>query len=149
MKTNVLILYKRDNPIITNAEGKVEYADKDFSFSFGEGTQAHYSCSITWRNQFFVFGGTADRKQISILNGCQLERIGSLAFDQYYGGCANVGDEAIYLCFNQEPADNKKCRFGVDPLGDFREVEESFYPHRETKIGASNGNLVIFNKNLK
>ena len=137
MKTNVLILFNTQNPIITNAEGKVEYADKDFSFSFGEGTQALFSCSITWRNQFFVFGGKADRKQISILNGCQLERIGSLAFDQYYGGCANVGDEAIYLCFNQEAADNKKCRFGVDPLGEFREVEKSLYPHRETRIRAS------------
>ena len=144
MKTSVLILnqIKKEyfTPIITNADGKIEYADKDFNFSFGKDTEVSFSCSVTWRGQFFVFGGEANRRQISILNDCQLERIGSLSFDHYYGGCGNVDDEEIYLCFNIDSADNKKCRYGVDPLGEFIEIEESFYPHLETgRIGASNG----------
>ena len=43
-------------------------------------TEAYYSCSITWKNQFHVFGGYSYFRQISRLNGYKLERIGSLDF---------------------------------------------------------------------
>ena len=121
------------------------YADKDFSFSFGKDTEVSHSCSLTWRDQFFIFGGRADRRQISILSNCQLERIGSLSFEHHYGGCGNVDDREIYLCFNRASADQKRCRYGVDPLGEFLGVEESLYPHHVTsRIGASNGLFVMF-----
>ena len=119
--------------------GNVEYAEDDFEFSLGANTEVYYSCSLTWRGRFFVFGGDKQKKQISIINGCRLERVDSLDFDQTYGGCANVNDQSIYLCFNREPADNKKCRVANDPFGTFQEIEETAYNHKETLIGASRG----------
>ena len=57
-KNSVLVLstyqgYKA--PVITNANGREHY---DFFFRFGESTSVYYSCSMTFKNQFFVFTHT-------------------------------------------------------------------------------------------
>ena len=90
---------------------------------------------------FFVFGGNTQKTQISIINGCRLERVDSLDFDQTYGGCTNVNDQSIYLCFNYASADYKKCRVTNDPFGTFEEIEETVYNHKQTLIGASRGKI--------
>ena len=140
LNTSVLILSKSHRQIITDAMGNVEYAEDDFEFSLGENTEVYYSCSLTWRGRFFVFGGDKQKKQISIINGCRLERVDSLDFDQTYGGCANVNDRPSY-CFNYASADYKKCRVANDPFGTFEEIEETVYNHKQTLIGASRGKI--------
>ena len=78
---------------------------------FDQDTEAYCSCSISWQNQFFVFGGSSQRRQISKLIGCELTRVGTLDFDHYRGGCANVADNQLYLCFNiGTSTDSKNCR---------------------------------------
>ena len=141
LNTSVLILSPaRDKPeYIRDATGNVKLAGVDFEFSLGQDTEVFYSCSLTWRGQFFIFGGDKEKSQISTINGCRLERVGSLAFDQTYGGCANVNDQSIYLCFNSAPADYKQCRVANDPFETFHEIDETVYNHRETLIGASRG----------
>ena len=62
-------------------------------------TEAYYSCSITWTNKLYIFGGHIDQRQISRLDGYHLKRIGTLDFDHYLGGCTVMNDESIYLCF--------------------------------------------------
>ena len=56
--------------IITNAVGQVEHPLSDFMFLYGPGTEIDMSCSLTWRGEFYVFGGNAQSTQISKL-GCQ------------------------------------------------------------------------------
>ena len=45
--------------------------------------------------------------------------------------------EYIYLCFNDEENDSKRCRFASSPNGPFEELPASLYPHRKTKIATN------------
>ena len=93
-------------------------------------------------NEFYVIGGTSDysgdKRQISKLNGCQLDRIGTLDFDHSFAACTVFDESLIYLCFNNNSADYKKCRVGSDPLGDFTETPSTTHDHRVINIAASN-----------
>ena len=56
-----------------------------------------------------------------------------------------MNDQSIYLCFSYgEEADSKKCRVGNEPAGSFTEVSESIFPHRRTRIGASQGLFYLY-----
>ena len=123
-------------PVITDAYGKV---DTDFNFEFGANTSVHKSCSLMYKNEFFVFGGSntygSDQRQISKLSGCRLERIGTLDFNHHLGACTGVRDTRIYLCFNY--FDTKKCRYAENPLDTFTEAASSVFEHQVTSIAAS------------
>ena len=140
--TSILVLntvYSSNIPLITDSTGKAEYAGTDFSFTYGSNTEAKYSCSITWRGDFFIFGGYSETTQIAKLNGCVLERVGSLAFNHKHGACSNVNDEWIYLCFNDQSGDYKKCRRSNNPLGSFQSIADSEEDHKSAKIGSNKG----------
>ena len=94
-------------PVLTNAAAR---NDKNFYFSIGEEAQVQFSCSLTWENELYVFGGNTKKRQISkVTSACRLEQIGQLTFDHFFGDCVNVANNKIVLCFNY---DNgwKKCR---------------------------------------
>ena len=139
VKTSVLVLSTSDRtnpPVITDANGRFD--TNNFLFMYGENTWAHYSCSLTFRNQFYLFGGDQGyTRQISRLNGCSIERIGSLDFESSWGGCANVNDDRIYLCFSRDKDDYRTCRYAVDPVGEFTIAEQSLHPHQGIRIAAS------------
>ena len=140
--TSILVLntWKTENiPLITDSTGKVEYAGTDFSFLYGSSTEAKFSCSISWRGEFYIFGGYYKTTQIAKLNGCVLERVGSLAFIHYYGACSNVNDEWIYLCFNVIGDEYRKCRRSNDPLGSYQTIAESKADHNKAKLGSNKG----------
>ena len=131
-------------PVITDSSGKTEYAYEDFDFEFGRLTQVAGSCSVTYRGDFYVFGGypfpltrQISKVSDSKLKGCSLKRIGSLDFDFYSGGCAAVNEEAIYLCFDWD--DRNRCHVGADPVGPFSNVTESQFAHVDTRIAANEG----------
>ena len=79
-------------------------------------------------------------KQISMVDDCTLKRVGQLAFNHIRGGCANVADRLIYLCFNVETNiisdEYKKCRYSTSPLGDFDQISDSNHYHAITRIAA-------------
>ena len=108
---------------------------------FDENVQVSESCSVTWRNQFYVFGGSENKRQISQLTGCKLSLIGTLAFDHNYADCSIAGEDIIYLCFDYN--DSKKCRSAADPLGNFSEIPLSTFEHRETRIASSNSKFCV------
>ena len=142
-RTDMLILntYSTLNvPVISNASGR---DDRNFYFLMGENTQVYHSCSLTWRNEHFVFGGSSQKRQISQIVGCELKRVGSLAFDHYFGACTTVGNSLIYLCFNYESGDYKKCRMATSPMGQFEEINPSTDDHEYTRIAASDCRLRI------
>ena len=136
-KKTVLVLNTYNGwrlPILVDVNGR---NDGNIFMVFDEDTEVRNSCSLTWRGEFFVFGGN-QKRQISKLTGCRLSLIGTLAFDHYIGTCSNVGGQAIYLCFNANNADDyKKCRSATDPLGNFIEVPLSTFEHRDTRIASS------------
>ena len=59
-------------PVLTNAAGR---EDKDFNFEIDKEAEVFYSCSLTWQNELYVFGGRPKKTQISKVQSCQLEPI--------------------------------------------------------------------------
>ena len=108
---------------------------------FGEETQVSGSCSVTYRNRFYVFGGWNQKRQISEVAQCELKRIGTLGFDHDEAACSNVDDREIYLCFDWN--NRKQCRSAVDPLGNFTEIPLSTYSHESTSTAASPSKSLI------
>ena len=132
----VLVLNSYDNgwrqPLLVDAKGR---KDQNIDMVFGPHTSCYQSCSVTYRNRFYVFGGWNDKRQISEVMERKMRNIGSLDFDYYDGGCSNVDDREIYLCFYDRGF--KKCRSGVDPRGKFTVITYSRYEHGRTRIAAS------------
>ena len=121
--------------MLTNAFGK---DDRDVNFVIDDGIEIYKSCSLTWRGEHFVFGDHNKRNQIAKIIGCQLKSVGELPFSHYYGGCANMADSRVYLCFNvYGSSDYKKCRVANSPLGQFEETTQSYERHRYTRVAAS------------
>jgi hypothetical protein len=126
----VLNTYSHENaPVIINQDVH------DFYFELGQGTEVYASCSITWQNQHFIFGGDKEKRQISQIKGCQLERVSNLKLAHTRGACVNVLDEMVYLCFDWN--NTKKCLKSDHPLGDFEPTENTQYRHGYTRIATS------------
>ena len=129
-------------PVITDSSGRAEYAGKDFDFSFGPKTKVSNSCSITYRGNFYVFGGSSKR-QISKVIDCSLKRVGTLSFNFEYGACTTVNEDVIYLCFDKDHT--KQCFAGADPVGSFTKITRSNFDHRATRISSNEGSFEPFN----
>ena len=149
-KTDILVL-SNDNklnvPIIINGSGKEE---RNFFFVLGNGTEVYRSCSLTWQNRHFVFGGNNEKTQISMVDDCTLKLVGQLAFHHWSGGCANVDNRLIYLCFNSDNSDDyKKCRYSTSPLGEFEQISDSNHKHSYTRIAADKCKFHIIDHGYK
>ena len=119
-------------------------------------SSAWLSCSISWKNQWHIFGGAVSEnkaRQISSLDGTKLTNIGSLSFDHQLGACSTIG-ETIYLCFNSMAKwsmsiskamtaanEFKRCRRANSPKGTFTEIALSSHNHMETQTSASESKL--------
>ena len=155
--TSILILNdqsERNIPVITDSTGKTEYAGQDFNFHSGYRTEIKQSCSVTFRGEFYVFGGDFGKKmekQIAKVTDCSLKRIGNLRFDFSSGTCAVVNEESIYLCFGYKTGSGgwqKQCYVGADPVGSFSKINQSQFKHGYTRIATNQGNhfdLDVFN----
>ena len=132
INTDILILYSYGVPVLTNASGK---DNRDVNFVIDDDVEVDASCSLTWRGEHFVFGGENKRNQIAKIIGCELKNVGELPFEHRYGGCANMADNRVYLCFDFYSS--KKCRVANSPLGQFEETTQSYESHRNTRIAAS------------
>ena len=105
-----------------------------------QNTESGCSCSVTWENQLFVFGGCTKKRQISKLVGYNLKAIGSLPFDHWWATCTNMANKKLFLCFNDNSYDTRKCRWTDEPLGDFQQVSLSKYDHqRGSRISSMAG----------
>ena len=67
-------------PRLTNSNGK----DDRIDFKFGEDTEVHESCSLTWRGEHYVFGGRYESRQISKIIGCELRNIGKYSIQAIF-----------------------------------------------------------------
>ena len=126
-----LVSFKWEQPLLVDAKGR---HDRN-RMSKDENTELHNSCSVTYHNRFYVYGGDWLTKQISEVTQCGVRRIGTLDFRHLLGSCSNVGDQEIYLCFDK--GDIRQCRSGVDPVGKFTEIAPSTYDHYRSRTSAS------------
>ena len=137
--TSVLILntFTSRIPIITDLAGTVKSGGTDFGFEYGTDTQVKYSCSITWKGAFYMFGGDSEKTQISVVDNCKLTRVGTLPFQLYLGACTNVNDQEFYLCFDLN--NPFKCYKGTEPDGSFSSIANSLENHKYTRIAHNQG----------
>ena len=111
---------------------------EEIDFEFGGNTEVYKSCSLQWQNSYYVFGGFYERRHVSIVNGNQLERKGTLDFDFSYGGCTVLPkDQSILLCFDWD--ETKLCRQSYDPLGSFIRIITSSFHHSQIRIASVDG----------
>ena len=135
-KSAVLILNTANDlniPLITDMDGRVE----PVNFQYGPFTEAEGSCSIVFKGRAFVYGGAGIEqwRQISVVDSCQLTRVGTLPADMSYGACTTIGEELIYLCFDL--GHTKTCRVGYNPVGMFDLIPDSTFIHNQIRIAAS------------
>ena len=100
--------------------------------------EAFGACSISWRNQLYIFGGAGE--QVSKLIGYKLKRIGYLWFKYQYGTCSVMNNQYVYLCFSRYLTSDltyKGCRRSTGPLETYSAVTLSKYDHREAQISCS------------
>ena len=97
------------------------------------------SCGVTHENNFFIYGGEENKRQVLQLNDCSLSNIGSIPFNHELGAC-DSSNGLIILCF--EWYDTKQCRQATQPLGEWSDMALLTYEHRATQIATSPGNLI-------
>ena len=130
----VLVLSSSKPAVVVNPTGEMKELP---CFSMNSYDRA---CSLSWKNRMYVFGMYIRSfghkyKQISRLDGYQMNSVGELNFDHYDGACSTMNDQFIFLCFSQyEP---HKCRRATDPLGNFTEISQPNMNHLDTRISAS------------
>ena len=133
----VISTYKDAKAVLLNGF----MASKQPDFTFGPGTQAYEACSITWKNQMYLFGGNTEVHQISRVENCQLSLVGQLSFRMRKGACTNLANEMVYICFPEvfRASSGKKCYKASQPLGVFESVVDSTYSHKSTRVGNDGG----------
>jgi len=137
----------------------------DTGFTIGENAYADQSCSTVLNGEAIIFGGLWGQyyRQISVVSGCSLLRIGDLPFDFQAGTCGTFNMNAvpsIFLCFDQNA--RRKCRILIrkngGSLGDINDFifEEEFeidsipdtkYDHWLTSIANYQGYPLILGDN--
>ena len=122
--------------VLLDGYGNVKWPD----FTFSEGTEVVYSCSVIWESQMYVFGGYRRNYQISRINGCQLDLIAQLDFKFNLGSCTNFADSFVYLCFPDysDETSHKYCYRSIGPLNKFQRVADSTHGHSQAPL-ANNG----------
>merc|ERR1719285_447850 len=133
---SVLILITRNSgiPILTDMGGAAKYGGTDFDFEFGTETEVRSSCSINWQGEMYLYGGNIEKRQVSLVEQCQLKRVSTLSFDLSSGACTNINNEEVVLCFGDNMSNSKKCWKSSNPEGPFSSIADSLESHRYTRI---------------
>ena len=112
------------------------------NLTFDQQSTTYASCSIMDQNQMYVYGGgDYDKKrQISLIDECQLKQVGTLPFDLDYGTCTR-NDNFIVWCFDYDLT--KSCWKSEQPTSNWSQVQNSNFDHRKIRISASKGNFTF------
>ena len=116
---------------------------KEIKFTYGDETEAHGSCSIVWQTKMYMFGGYKYSKQISVVDKCQLKRVGDLLFYMFYGACAQRDNNQVLICFEnfQNSETGKNCHSSTGPLKKFTKLPDSNFDHLNSRIAVTSSKL--------
>ena len=118
---------------------------KEVGVSYQAGTVVDESCSIIWHGQMFIFGGYQAERQISVVDECQVKKVGELPFNMTRGACAQRDNNEVYICWND--ATNswtyRNCFLSNDPLDDFSQLPRPFFRHGKSRIAVTSGKAYV------
>jgi len=103
---SVLILstyYGEKKPLLVDFEGNT---NESFQFRFGTNTEVYGSCPVVFQGENFIFGGATNKRQVSKISDCWLNRQSDLPFDFNFGSCGTYNNR-VHLCFTLTEKD--KC----------------------------------------
>ena len=103
------------------------------------------SCGFLGDDQkFYILGGFTQRRQISVVDGCTVSRVGTLPFNLQFGSCAKIGSNTYVACFDSSSPRSlaKSCYKTNDPLGEWETLPASQYQHRGIQIAATNNEIL-------
>ena len=100
------------------------------------------SCPLTWHNQFYFFGGYVNQRQIAQIKENEIILVGKLDFKHHWGGCSVMGENKVFICFNNY-VDYNVCHMAMSPLGPFSKIQNSTHHHNYARIAASDCKLNI------
>ena len=136
-ETGVLVLSTKSSsnvPLVIKLNGGQIYKP-NFKLRDSSETQIYGSCTVSWKNQNFMFGGANKMTQISKLEDCKVKYIGKLPFYHRFGTCATLNNELIYLCFSAHQTHAiKVCKVSKLPTGSYNDIATSSFDHAFTKI---------------
>ena len=121
------------------------------NFNISDKTEVYFSCGITFKGRFFIYGGDRHshaairdyRSQIAKVKGCSLETVGTLDFYFRARGCTNANNQ-ILLCFGKTySGDERRCHSSMRPKGPFTTTGRSIYAHKYTRIASSKCHLYL------
>ena len=115
--------------------------DKLECFTHDKDSEVYRSCSVTWNNELYIFGGAHNKRQISKLVRYKLQVIGNLPFDFQFGGCTTMASGKLFLCFSLY--DYKRCQWSTEPLGHFYNSTLAFHYHDSIRISSSECKLLF------
>ena len=93
-ETSLLIVQQQ----VSSEALMVTYSGREVSPSFASNQTLTESCHVTFRNQFFIFGGNQNETKIAQVDDCEVKTVGELPFSFRRGLCTANQNE-IYLCF--------------------------------------------------
>lgn len=128
-----------------NVDGQAD--TRGFWFKFEENTEVYQSCSLNFKGRSYVYGGSTERYQLSVVDGCALKRIADLPFSFNHGACTSTPGQ-VFLCF-EDGTDLKTCRQSQSATGPFAEVDTSIYAHKRIGIAASSSKSHDFNIHVR
>ena len=140
-KSSILILntyYRRNKPILA---GLINKRMRCPIFTIDDGVGVSRSCGVTYQNQFFVYGGKTETRQIAKVIQKSLKNVGTLPFDFFNGGCSSTSNRII-LCFCYY-GDYRSCYQSMNPTTHFVGTRKSNYGHKSIKVASSERKFII------
>jgi len=135
---SVLILstyYGEKKPLLVDFEGNT---NESFQFRFGTNTEVYGSCPVVFQGENFIFGGATNKRQVSKISDCWLNRQSDLPFDFNFGSCGTYNNR-VHLCFTLTEKD--KC-WEFDGV-DVTDGVNSVYSHVYAKLSTYKGNPFV------
>ena len=99
-----------------------------------------------WKGKVYLIGGYIHRRQISVVDGCEVkdERV-QLQFPLYSEACSQRDNVEVFICFanNFDEKTYKTCQSATQfPTGNFTKLPDSSYSHGESRIAVMSGNVM-------
>ena len=113
---------------------------KPIDFEIESRTEVRLSCSATINGEFYIFGGSTQRRQVSKIIDCSLNRVGDLPYELYYPACGTFKfpEERSMICF---PFNHAKSCVSFDGLVSYTHPNSTF-THYATTLSSIDNQVV-------
>ena len=100
-ETSVLVLSSRlsNTSVLVSNLGQSHIEDDFITGNWADNTdvQIFESCSVMRNGKITIFGGRENKRQISVVENCEIRRVTTMPFDFRLGGCVTDDSEGNYV----------------------------------------------------